>query len=182
MRNNREDAVDFLESALTIFRDSGRPIPSSVVDACIASEDLEMQGALHYFLEKEEFLSRITPSIPEHRILDFFLNYWSKCLIQDPDGEWADSRYQACRDCMGRFLNYWQDRSKRELELLRIKTWFAECFISGAPEIKDALVMGALEHMFEDPGVRAFFSDWAVDRDLRVAFSSAEEWRLRKPA
>jgi len=41
---------------------------------------------------------------------------------------------------------------------------------------RDALVNGALEHIFEDPSSREFFEEWKSDPQLAEVHALASEW------
>ncbi len=57
-----------------------------------------------------------------------------------------------------------------------IKDWIARQFINGDTDIRRTLVQATLEHLFEDPTISDFFSDWRSESSLADAYRQAKEW------
>jgi hypothetical protein len=43
-------------------------------------------------------------------------------------------------------------------------------------EIRDRIICGALEHIFEEKMLVSYFQSWQNDSDLKEAFMAALEW------
>lgn len=139
-------------------------------------EDVEALGALFHFLSKPEMYSRIVPYLTYEDHHDFWLRYFEKCLLEDPDGDWADSRYGAGNTLTNLFIELWKDNQVPRKKLLEIKRWLGKLYKSSNDEVRLAIVQGTLEHLFEYPELRKYFAEWKKDPALRTAYSEALDW------
>jgi hypothetical protein len=160
-------------------------LPEAPNTACIAkplvldwmkSDDMEVLGALQTFLSKARFLDRVKPGMSRDELSEFALHYYGRCLRENQEGEWALGRYGAAWDIASWFRGLWS-RGVDEIGLVeRIKSWLGELYVQSDADVRRCIVDGALEHMFEERAIRAFFADWKKDPTLSVAFAEASEW------
>lgn len=140
------------------------------------SDDIEVLGALHTFMSKGEYLDRVKPSLSRAELSEFFFRYYERCLRENHEGAWADSRYGAAWDVAAWFKGLWnRGPSERDLQD-EIKNWLAALYLNGDERLRRCIVDGALEHMFEEKGVRAHFADWRKDTRLAIAYMEACQW------
>jgi hypothetical protein len=146
----------------------------SDVQRWMASQDIEILGFTHTLLHDGRF--RIEPPISVSEYVEFAKHYYERCLLENPDGEWSDSRYSAGGDLVNIFASLWKDSSVPRAVLIDLKTWLGKLYRAGDSEIRICIVHAALEHLFEQKDIRKFFSDWQKDEILKVAHAEASEW------
>lgn len=140
------------------------------------SNDTEALGALYTFLMKRANADRVEPklSFAEHKA--FVLPYFQRCLLDDPQGEWAHSRYRAAWDLASWFGAIWKDPRVDKAELLSVKRWLADVYINSNEVVRRCIVNGTLEHVFENKQIADYFSDWKTDPILLQAYRAAMNW------
>lgn len=68
-------------------------IPGALFRQWMACEDIEVLGFVYSKLDDHRF--RIEPELSLDEYLRFVRHYYERCLVENPDGEWSDSRYSA---------------------------------------------------------------------------------------
>jgi hypothetical protein len=138
------------------------------------STDIEILGFTHALLSDRRF--RIEPPISLGDYIEFTQRYYERCLKENPDGDWSDSRYSAGTDLVNIFVGLWKDPSVPRPVLAQLKVWLGQLYKDGDAEIRTCIVQATLEHLFEQKDVRKFFSDWQNDAVLAKAYAEASEW------
>jgi hypothetical protein len=152
-------------------------IPKAKVVDCMASEDIEAMGAVYYLLTGGAHVTRIQPSLMLDEAKDSFLAYYAHCFREDPDAEWADSRYTAGHGLMAWFKSMWYEEPAVPVSVFEeIKAWLADLYRNNDADVRLALVHACLEHLFEEKKIRKFFSDWKDDATLSEAYAEAVSW------
>lgn len=151
-------------------------IPKEFVLATMKSNDLEVLGALYAYLMDSKYSTRIRPGITLHEYVLFITKYFRRCFFEDSDGEWAHGRYAAAWDFSSWFRSLWSDKNTEKAELVTLKNWLGDIYISGDDKVKECLVNGVLEHILENKKIADFFSDWKNDDRLSQAYSLAIHW------
>jgi hypothetical protein len=146
----------------------------SDIQRWMASSDVEILGFACRVLSDGRF--RIDPPISLNEYIDFIKGYSARCLRENPDGEWSDSRYSAGMDLVNIFAGLWRDSSVPRPVLIDLKAWLGQLYKEGDSEIRTCIVQATLEHLFEQEEIRNFFADWEKDRVLAVAHREASEW------
>ena len=146
----------------------------SDVQRWMASSDIEILGFTHALLSDHRF--RIEPPISLSEYVEFSKRYYERCLKENPDGDWSDSRYSAGADVVNIFASMWRDSSVPRPILEDLKMWLARLYRAGDSEIRTCVVQATLEHLFEQKQIREFFADWLNDAVLAVAHAEASEW------
>jgi hypothetical protein len=141
-----------------------------------SSSDLETLGAVFALLDKASLRERIVPSLTFSEHQTFILAYLERCLVENPEGEWPDSRYEAGWSLTSWIKTIWADEAVPREKLLEIKTMLARLYKSGDAQIKTCIVNATLEHLFENRSIAAYFADWGRDPSLAQAFSDAMLW------
>jgi hypothetical protein len=104
------------------------------------------------------------------------MHYYGRCVTEDPQGTWADSRYSAGGALVNVFASLWRDaRVPREVTT-ELKEGLADLYIHGDENVRTALVTACFEHLFEQKDIRDLFSDWKKDAILSIAYEKACEW------
>ncbi len=146
----------------------------SDVKKWMRSSDIEILGFTHGLLCDRRF--RIEPPISLNEYIEFSKRYYERCLKENPDGDWSDSRYSAGADLVNIFVSLWKDSSVPRPLLAQLKAWLGKLYKEGDAEIRTCIVQATLEHLFEHKDVREFFSDWQNDAVLAKAYTEASEW------
>jgi hypothetical protein len=149
-------------------------IALSDVQRWMASSDIEILGLTHRLLGNRRF--RIEPPIALAEYIKFIKHYYERCLRENPDGKWSDSRYSAGSDLVNIFASLWRDASVPRPVLDDLKMWLGRLYKENDADIRLCIVQATLEHLFEQPQIRKLFADWQNDELLAVAHEQASEW------
>lgn len=149
-------------------------IAYSDVQTWMASGDIEILGLTHHLLSDQRF--RVEPPIPILDYIKFTKHYYERCLLENPDGAWSDSRHSAGTDLVNLFAYVWRDSSVLRPILDDLKAWLGRLYKDGDPDLRICIVQTTLEHLFEQEQIRNFFSDWKNDEVLAAAHEEASEW------
>jgi len=140
----------------------------------MGSSDVEIVGFANAMIHNSRF--RIEPPLSIDEYVSFEKGYYERCLRENLDGEWSDSRYSAGYDLENIFAALWRDEQVPRAILLGLKKWLGELYEAGSHEIRTCIVQATLEHLFEQKPIRTFFSDWKDDSILRLAYEEARLW------
>jgi hypothetical protein len=140
------------------------------------SEDLEVLGALCSLVWDKERRSRIQPPLTFEDCHQFLMRYYRRCILEDPEGEWVDSRYSAAGDLARWFNLIWRDSTLPRSALPEIKTLFAGLCREGDNDLRTCVETAGLEHMINDPAVAEYFSDWLLDPVLKAPYVEVLSW------
>lgn len=158
---------------------STEPISADYIRSLISDPGLEVdiQSELFSFVMNPENVGKIRPSLTLEDYQLIALTYLKRCIIEDPAESIAHSRWTACYEFVSYFKWIWQDPSMRDAGAQVAKQWVRELYMQGDADRRLAIVQGTLEHLFENPSIREFFSDWTVDKpEIRAAYEQASEW------
>lgn len=155
------------------------PIRREDVRRWMLTEDAEAQGALFSLLMDPSHFSRITPSLELADYHSFVMRYLERCLKENPDGEWSDSRYSAGWSLVNWFRGLWTDSTVPRHVTAELKDWIASMYRDGNEVVRTCLVNATLEHLFEEADIARYFSDWQRDPTLQEAYAHAMEWRSK---
>src|SRR5215510_2105784 len=145
-------------------------IPRADLDEWIKSEDMEVLGFLNAMIHDHRF--RFDPPIDICDYVAFVQLYYGRCFRESPEGEWSKGRFVAGWDIVGIFCTLWDGKVSRKI-LIDLKTWLADIYRKGDCDVRYCLETATLEHLFERPAIRRFFSDWKDDDVLRPAYENA---------
>jgi hypothetical protein len=146
----------------------------SDIQRWMSSTDIEILGFTGALLDDRRF--RIEPPITLDDYTKFEKHYYERCLRENPDGEWSDSRYSAGWDLVNIFAHLWRDSSVPRPVLDDLKAWLGRLYKEGDPDIRTCIVQATLEHLFEQEQIREFFADWQDEKILAVAHEEASDW------
>lgn len=161
--------------AIVALLESDQPIPQGQVLAWMRSEDLRVLGALYVLTDQA--WNRIQPAVDRDTICAFILRYYMRCIAEGPQGEdFVMSRYEAAQTMAGWIKHLWGKRPETDAILQQVAATLKQAYVNGQEEIKQCLVNGVLEHVFEEQDLIALFQDWKQDGRLRGAYDAALEW------
>jgi hypothetical protein len=140
----------------------GGPIARQRVLEWMRTDDIECMGAI-YSLISDHF-DRIQPALRFDEYHPFVLAYCRRCLLEDPQGEWADTRYGAGSNVILWFVWSWRDPDQRTTTIPAVKEWLAGLYVAGDAEVRTC------------GEVAAYFSDWQERPVLSAAYREAMEW------
>jgi len=138
------------------------------------SSDIEIVGFAHGMIHDARF--RIEPPLSVEEYVGFVKDYYERCLRDNPDGDWSDSRYSAGADLVNIFGSLWRDSQVPRPLLDDLKNFLARLYKHGDEEIRTCIVQATLERLVEQKPIRKFFSDWQKDPVLRIAYDESCLW------
>ena len=154
-------------------------IPAAKVRTWVRSQSLGVHSVLTDLISDHS--TRIDPQLPMKEICDEYLHYYRRCLVENAESEYVPSRYVAGHELARWFGGLWKDSTVPREYLSDLKAMLADIYKSGDPSLREAIINGVLEHLFEDPGIAHFFEDLKADPTLGQAYSLAMEWSARQP-
>ena len=119
---------------------------------------------------------RIEPPFSVEEYVGFVKDYYKRCLLENPDGHWSDSRYSEGTDLVNIFGSLWRDSQVPRALLGDLKDFLGRLYKGGDEEIRTCIVQATLEHLVEQKPIRKFFSDRQKDSVLRIAYDEACLW------
>lgn len=124
-----------------------RCISDRTLDEWFNDGDIESQGALYVFLTESRF-SRLLENRPSFgRTMDFLIQYFGRCIVDNPNGEWSDSRYSAARDIVNWVGNWVLDESLDRDPIQRFFYWIKEMKKHQDPDVQLCIEVGILEKL-----------------------------------
>jgi hypothetical protein len=176
-----ENVLKTLEEARA---SKSNPIPFDNLDYWISHDDvesLEVTAAIVHYLDYDKVTNNVTPPIKIDWYARTFMHYTKQCIMEDRDGEWRDSRYQAGWNFASWFNAIWQDKEKYETQIKDSKLLLRNLYLEGDDDIRVCVVNAILEHMFSDKSIAKFFLDWRNDEILNKAYRDALLWDGENP-
>jgi hypothetical protein len=164
MANEDKLPPDFYTELFREDIDQGALIPRERVLNWMGSANIEVLGAAYVLILKPQHYNRITPPLTFDDYHTFVRHYHERCFLENPQGEWCNSRYEAGWNLANWFARLWRDQSVPRSALEELKTWLAKLYTA------------TLEHLFETPELAEFFAEWKSDPILSVAHEAAMEW------
>jgi hypothetical protein len=140
----------------------------------MASDDIEILGFVYSMLGERRL--RVEPGLSLDEYLKFVRNYFRRCFMENPDGEWSDSRYSAGWDLVNVLAFQWDSSEVPRSVIEDWKRWLADIYKRGSNDVRTCIVTATLEHLLERGVFRTFFADWVNDPVLRKAYEEALEW------
>ncbi len=139
---------------------------------------MEVLGAAYDLIVRAQLSRRIVPPLSFDQWHPFILGFYVRCFRENPQGEWALSRYRAGADLIGYFVGLWEDEDCSRDVMMEMKNWLASLYREGDEQLRTCVVTATLEHLFEEEALRNFFADWQDDLVLKEAHTQAMEWVL----
>ena len=149
-------------------------IPLDHLRQWMKSSDIEILGFAFDMVGDSRF--EVEPTLSVNEYLDFAKHYLGRCVRENPDGEWSESRYSAGNTLVRVFVHVWDEESVPRAHLQDLKEWLAAIYKEGDDEIRTCVVQATVEHLFERKAIMDFFSDWRKDPLLHEAYDQAALW------
>lgn len=156
-----------------------KPVAKVDVLRWMKTPDLDTLGLLYTMIIDRTRFERIRPPLSVEETDTFVRAYLRRCIIENPDSEWTDTRYLAGHSLVNWFVGLWRDRTVPRSLFPGIKDWLAGLYKEGDEDVRDAVINATLEHLFEDRNIAKFFADWKSDPVLRKAYADGMLWRER---
>ncbi|MET0499402.1 MAG: hypothetical protein ABW106_14165 [Steroidobacteraceae bacterium] len=141
------------------------------------AQDIEAQGALCSYILNRDHSSRVTPPLEFSDFHPFVSNYFLRCISEDPQGQWSDTRYGAGMALANWFKALKNDQTVPRRALLEIKESIQDLWDREDQSIRDGILNGTLEHIFEDRDARQLFDDWRQHPNYAGLYKAACEWQ-----
>jgi hypothetical protein len=185
MQHDHQSVKETIEAMRSAFsRDDpvqAQEIPKSRVLEWMRSPDLQVRGALYTIIADAERAKHIRPPLQFEDYYGFVLEYLEQCIKENPDGEWSDSRYLAGHALVAWIFDFWNNEAVPRAKLTEIKHRLADLYRRGDKGVRDAVVNGVLEHLFENRQLATYFGDWRNDPVLGRAYKDALLWTEKAP-
>ncbi len=156
-------------------------VPRSTVFTALKSSDLEAAGGAYMLIANPSFSKRIQPPLTKDDYVQFVMEYFERCFPEHPVGDYSHSSYIAGADFVRWFMHFWNESDAKRAVPTVFKDWLRRLYLSGDEHLKDVLVNGILEHLFENRKVLRFFRDWDADPELKEAVLRAAQWAKKHP-
>jgi hypothetical protein len=150
-----------------------REVPKPTVLKWMRSPDLHARGALYSLITDGACARMVTPPLEFDDYYPFVVEYLEECIEKNPDGEWVDTRYIAGHELVSWIVDFWKKQTIPRSKLAEIKGRLAELYKRGDADVRDGVVNGVLEHLFETRELANYFKEWEADPILRHAYRDA---------
>lgn len=156
------------------------PIPRERVLGWIERGDLEAWGLL-YTLTRDAH-DRIEPKLDLQTAGEFLLDYYLRCIAEDPEpNDDLHSRFEAAWEMVPWLDHLWELKPESERLLALFVERVTESYRHGATEVRNAIETGFLEHAFERKELVALFAEWRHDPELGHAYELCLDWGRAHP-
>lgn len=159
------------------YIESREVIPKSFIKSLVESEDIEMQGIAYRIFDQFSFL--IGYDFTKSEYVNFMILFLRRCLLENPDGDFSESRYIAAHSITSIYRALKKEGPKNSTELTKLRNMLKEVYCDGCEDVQMAVINGVLEHLFLEIPIRIEFEDWKHDRCLRSAYLQALEYSAK---
>lgn len=170
--------MGMLEDILTHFEEitgviNTDIIPREKIDLWMQSNDMEVLGAVRYLILDKRYYMRINPPLSIYDYQKFLLPYYERCILENPDGKWSETRYEAGWSIVNWFIHLWDDKSVSRQVIKELKIWIEKLYKQGNEEVRKCIVTATLEHLFVKKKIAKYFIDWREDDTLCHGYNEA---------
>jgi len=169
--------MNYLNEIENIFNSDNKSIDKAQINKWKQSSNSEVLGALVELMMDKKYYTKVTPRLVFEDYYPFLFDYYIHCMKNDFDGEWAHSRYMAAYELRNFIEGIWNDNqfSKEEKIHLRkeIKNKLEDLCLTSDKSLKEVLINGLLEHLFENDTIKNYFKDWKKKSTLNDCFEYA---------
>jgi hypothetical protein len=156
---------------------NSEPVSRARMLAWMKSPDLETKAAIYHVLTTPSLDARVQPPLPFADRCGAIFAYLCRCIVEDPQAEWGETRYLAGHALAHWLSFWWHDGELDQPMMAAMRSQLAETYRSGDAGVRDGLLNGLLEHAFEDDDIAEFFADWRSDLTLKNVYEDALLWR-----
>ncbi len=166
--------LDDIDKIIISINDSiKKPIHKEQLMDWLNDEDLDVIGATINLLTERKYTRLIEPPI---KLIDYYpklIHYLERCIKEDPDAEWAVSRYEAAFFFQTWFKRLWRYKKDYENILQELKQWIQIMYLEGNRSVRTCIITGILEHLFENKKIAGYFKEWRNEPELANAYEEA---------
>ena len=150
--------------------EDGVPVERDAVQQWIDSGDLLTWSAVYALLEQP------STQFPPEEAADFMRRYLMRCIEENPaPGDYLHGGYEAAWDLAALLKSWRRGGGRLAMSIRGTAVELEKLYRRADPATRNRVLCGVLEHAFEDPALRPYFSNW--DRDeLREAYELAMDW------
>jgi len=174
--NQNDDVTGILSELNSQAEHEGDTIPVARLREWMQRPEIEVQAAIYNLLTSPERVEKLVPDLTFEDYVVFNPKFFSRCIMEDPAGEFTLSRWEAAMEFLVFFSHLWDDPSVERSVLSEVKEQLQRLYLEGDSGVRLALIQGTLEHLFENASVREFFADWLNDPILQKAYEESAEW------
>ncbi|WP_281184531.1 hypothetical protein [Trichlorobacter lovleyi] len=159
---------------ITKLIDTDEIIPRDLILSWMQEKDLEIRGAVYTLTSKAWY--RIQPELTKEEQCYFMLHYLLDCIREDnQEPEWSHTGFDAAYE-FERWLKHLGKNPEAEDIIVAAARELTATYRAGGEKLKERIVTGALEHVFEARSLRRFFAEWRAAPDLKDAYDRCVEW------
>jgi hypothetical protein len=166
-------------SAMEVADSSSGTVNAERVRQWLLSSDIDVLGAAYSFLVDPRFYKMITPPLTLDDYQTFFLKYYDRCLRENPQSDWASSRYSAGWDLANWLQGLWEQG--HEDVVAKVRDWLAVLYKEADSDLKTCIINATLEHALGNRKLAKLFKGWQGDPILRTAYEEALAWSADRP-
>lgn len=155
-------------------------IPKRKILEWMRSPDLQVRGCIYAMIVDDKRGNLIKPALEFDDYYGFVVPYLEQCIEENPDLEWVESRYLAGHALVVWIVSFWNNKAVPRKKIAEIKERIGALYKHGDEGVRDAVVNGVLEHLFEHRPLVKYFKDWQEDPVLATAYSDALLWAKKK--
>ncbi len=154
-------------------------LPADTIRSWMADRDPEVHARAFYVLTEQP--QRVQGHLPNEEQVQFGLRYLERDFRDNVSSDYRLTSFDVADFCRGWFLSLWRNRPHGDHELEQLRDLFARLCREDNAHYKEAITLGALEHLFVYEDIERFFSEWAEDPLLKDIYKDAcwlgQEWR-----
>ena len=167
--------LDDLKKAVELSREKQAKLALRVARAAISSDDLEVRGLLHVVLtDRSCGVSVEEPGLTQSEFDVFQRQYLGDCIVRDCAGNWALGAFPAAWELAALFNGMVE--SGQEARVSEHVQWIEQLAWKCSGKAREALVLGALEHIVSSKKARKKFAYWRQDPHLGSLYRDALSW------
>ena len=155
--------------------DDDQEVPQETVRRWMEAVDSEVLGCLFSFLSRSRFSQRVAPPIPVVELDEFARRYLLQCINTNPQSEWTLGSYDAAW-ATWQWLEWLAKTGDPAGRLPLWRDALARAYKAGDARVREVLVNGTIEHIFENRSLRKLFRIWMDDPDLGAAYRDGMAW------
>lgn len=173
MKKNKNSNLDVIVSEFNSIKNDNAKVSREKVLEWMKNDDIQVQGAVYSFCSNRSYYINIEPNLTAEDYYQFVKSYLKRCIIENPSGDWSETRYEAGWAFVSWFKSYWKDNSLPRHYVSELKELLVDIYTTGDEDIRLCISTAILEHLFDNKKISRFFSDWQSVQVLKQAYEDA---------
>lgn len=132
--------------------------------------DCDINGMLFEFLTNKKYLQYIEEPLLNKFSNKFLPIYFIDCIEKNPSSDWSDSRFSAAWNAVGWFYKVHNNTKHHEMILYDFIEKIGVLFLEGNAKIREAIIVGFLEHVLNKKAMWKYFKQWKKSPELYQAY------------